>query len=342
MEKIKMDFMGSHHSYEILIDNGILDELTSRIKAVYSHDKVYIITDKNVASYYLEYIKNLLKDDFIVNEVIVDGGEEAKSLQVYQDVCLQLLNMNIRRNELLIALGGGVVGDLTGFIAATLYRGLPYVSIPTTLLAQMDSSIGGKTGVNLGNMKNVLGAFKQPSLVLIDPLVLKTLPRRHYNNGMGELIKHACIGNANIIKMLYQQDEIDTKIIYQSLMVKRRFVLNDEFDQKERMKLNFGHTFGHLLELNKKRFDLLHGEAVCIGMLMAIQFGIDLGITEQSCYQKLQYILEKYQLPTTKVNYQEYLPLITKDKKNLAGTIHFILIKDFGQSLIYDIFESDL
>ena len=203
----------------------------------------------------------------------------------------------------------------------------------------MDSSIGGKTGIDFSNRKNILGCFKQPSLVLIDPKTLKTLPKREFNNGMGELIKHGAIGNLNLLNLLESKPKINEKIIKESLSVKKRVVELDEFDLKERMTLNFGHTFGHAIEL---KYHYKHGEAVAIGMLMAIKLGIDLGITSKDVYDKIFNILKIYNLPTKEYDYKEYLNDILYDKKNIAGTINFILLDKLGSSIIYKLNENEI
>ena len=327
------------NSYDIFIENGIISKANEYIKEVYKNKKVYIITDSNVEKLYLNQLIKSLENDFVVDYVVVPAGEESKCLSVYASVLESLLEKNIRRNELLIALGGGVIGDLVGFISATLYRGLPYVSIPTSLLSQMDSSIGGKTGIDFYERKNIIGCFKQPSLVLIDPLTHKTLEKREFNNGMGELIKHAIIGNDHLFNLLLNQSIIDENIIYESLSVKKRVVELDPFDQGERMLLNFGHTFGHAIEL---KMNLKHGEAVAIGMLMAIKFGIDLGITDSAIYNDVKQVLDLYELPSYEVDYKEYLKETLYDKKNLAGIVNFILVDKIGHAFIHKVKEDEL
>ncbi|MCM1130274.1 MAG: 3-dehydroquinate synthase [Roseburia sp.] len=326
------------NSYNIFIADDILFHLSFYIKEVYQNKKIYIITDDNVEKLYLEIVKDSLKD-YEVESVIVPHGEASKSIEVYTKVVQELLDKDIHRNELLLALGGGVIGDLTGFVAATLYRGLPYVSVPTSLLSQMDSSIGGKTGIDFYERKNILGCFKQPILVLIDPKTLHTLSKREWNNGMGELIKHAAIGNKKLFEMLKHKPKINEEIIYQSLSVKKNFVEKDEFDTKERMLLNFGHTFGHAIEL---KLGLKHGEAVALGMLMVLRFGITLGLTEESCYIELKEILKLYDLPSDEPNYKEYLLLIAKDKKNLAGKIQMVFLSKIGQAFLHSVEEEHL
>ena len=326
-------------SYDIFIENGLIDKASEYIKIVYKNKKVYIITDSNVEKLYLNQVMKSLEKDFIVDYVVIPAGEESKCLSVYSNVIEELIKKDIRRNELLLALGGGVIGDLVGFIASTLYRGLPYVSIPTSLLSQMDSSIGGKTGIDFYNRKNIIGCFKQPSLVLIDPLTHKTLEKREFNNGMGELIKHAVIGNNVLFNKLLNKAIIDEDIIYESLSVKKRVVEVDPFDQGMRMLLNFGHTFGHSIEL---KMNLKHGEAVAVGMLMAIKFGIDLGLTDSLIYDQVKEVLDLYELPSYEVNYKEYLSETMFDKKNLAGTIYFVLVNKIGEAFIHKVKEDDL
>ena len=336
MRKLSVNL--KNHSYDILIEDHILFNLSKYIKEVYKENKIFIITDDLVSKYYLNIVKDALSD-YIVEWVIIPNGEASKNINTYIYVCEELLKKDIRRNHLLLALGGGVIGDLTGFVAATLYRGLPYIGIPTSLLSQMDSSIGGKTGIDFFGRKNIVGAFKQPLMVIIDPKTLDTLDKREFNNGMGELIKHGAIGNYDLLKSLLDKPRINEDIIYESLIVKKRLVELDEFDLKERMLLNFGHTFGHAIEL---KLGYKHGEAVGVGMLMALKMGIDLGVTSKECYSLILNVLEKYELPCDCLDYKEYLKDTIYDKKNLAGKIRFILIEDIGKPIMYEVKEDDI
>lgn len=325
-------------SYDIIIENNALDKLASYLKEVYTKKKVYIISDSNVWNIYQNKIKESLSD-YLIKEVIINPGETSKSFSTYTNVLERLIDLDIRREELLIAFGGGVVGDLTGFIAATLYRGLPFIQIPTSLLSQMDSSIGGKTGIDFYNRKNIVGAFKQPKLVIIDPNTLKTLPNEEIISGMGELIKHALIGNLELFNKLLTKLPISEDIIFESLTVKKRIVELDPFDLKERMYLNFGHTFGHLIELER---NYSHGYAVILGMIMAIKLGIDLKITKPIILEQLLNLLANYQIKYEVIDYKPYLKDIIYDKKNLAGKVRFILIKDIGQVVTYLFDEEEL
>ena len=326
-------------SYKIIIEDNLLDHVADYIKEVYKNKKIYILTDDVVKKLYLEKLMSSLKNDYELDYVVIRHGEESKNINTYITVCEQLIDKGIKRNHLLLALGGGVIGDLCGFVASTLYRGIPYIGIPTSLLSQMDSSIGGKTGIDFAGRKNILGAFKQPSMVLIDPKTLETLDDREFNNGMGELIKHGAIGNYKLLEMLLDKPKIDENIIYESLTVKKSVVEIDEFDLKERMTLNFGHTFGHAIEL---KYGYKHGEAVAIGMLMAIEMGVDLNVTDKSCYDAIKNILEKYNLPCTYYDYKQYLADVFYDKKNIAGTINFIFLTKLGECMIYKLTEEEI
>ncbi len=329
----------TNHSYNIYIENGILNNINEYIKKVYKNDKVFIITDDKVKDLYLDTVMNALKKDYIVDYVVIPNGEASKTLEKYAYICEELLKKDIRRNNLIVALGGGVIGDISGFVASSLFRGLPYVGVPTSLLAQMDSSIGGKTGIDFYGRKNILGAFKQPAMVIIDPNTIKSLDEREFNNGMGELIKHGAIGNKKLLDSLYSHPDITEDVIYESLTVKKKVVEIDEFDLKERMTLNFGHTFGHAIEL---KYGYKHGEAVAIGMLMAIKMGIDLGVTDKSCYQPILDIINLYKLPVKDYDYKDYLTDVFYDKKNIAGTISFIFLTKLGECTIYKMTEKEI
>lgn len=334
-----IDMNLKNNPYKVYIENGILDKACEYISKIYNKKNIYIVTDEHVGRLYLDKLTKILSQKYFVKSVVVPEGENSKSFEEYLRVITKLLELNMRRNEMLVALGGGVVGDLTGFVASTIYRGCPYCQIPTSLLAQMDSSIGGKTGIDFNERKNIIGSFKQPSLVLIDPLVLNTLDKRQFSNGMAELIKHAIIGNKDLFNKLLNNNTIDEDIIAMSLSVKQNVVLKDEFDTGDRMRLNFGHTFGHIIELER---GILHGEAVSLGMLMALSFGEKLGITKKGIYDSVKRILNAYNLPCEEIDYKPYLLETLKDKKNLAGTINFILIDEIGHSVIYSLQEEQL
>lgn len=316
--------------YEIVIANNLFHYVNEEIKKVYHHKKIYILTDERVASFYLTKLISSLSD-FQCECLVIKGYEKSKSLKTYEFCAKKLLELGLVRNELLLAFGGGVIGDLGGFLAATIYRGIPYIQIPTTLLSQVDSSIGGKTAIDFLGRKNILGAFYQPKLVLVDPLLLETLPKREYQNGLGEVIKTAMIGSFDLVEKLFKESiHVDT--IEACLQIKKQVVEEDPFDYGKRMILNFGHTFGHVLELRNQ--DLLHGEAVMQGMLMAIDFGIEESITNPICKQHLLNLLSKFELNINYPYYKEYLAYMKEDKKNLAGKFHFVFLKEIGEPVI--------
>lgn len=336
MKELKVNL--SKNSYSIFIEENLLSHLGDYIKRVYKNNKIFILTDDIVKELYLEKVMNALAD-YEIEYVVVANGESSKSLNTYAYVCEELLKKNIRRNHLLLALGGGVIGDLCGFVASTIYRGVPYIGIPTTLLSQMDSSIGGKTGIDFYGRKNILGAFKQPLMVLIDPKTLNTLNEDDFISGMGELIKHGAIGNKLLLDKLIENKDINEDIIYESLSVKKKVVEIDEFDQKERMILNFGHTFGHAIEL---KYGYKHGIAVGIGMRMALEMGVDLGVTSKEALLVINELLDSYKFPQVTYNYKEYLKDVIYDKKNLAGVINFIFVTKLGECVIYPIKEGEI
>ena len=331
--------MNVENPYDIYVENDILLNSVSKIQSIYQNKNLYIITDDNVSKLYLDKLEEVLSVRYDVKHVIIPHGEESKSLDTYAYICKELLNLNIRRNEMLVALGGGVVGDITGFVAATLYRGLNYLSIPTTLLSQLDSSIGGKTGIDFCEKKNILGAFKQPRLVLIDPLVLKTLPNEEIISGMGELIKHGFIHSPKLINLLLNKSEFNEELITESLNCKKYFVEKDVYDVADRMFLNFGHTFGHVIELER---NYKHGYAVIVGMLMAFRYGIDLNISKEEDLNTLKEILDLYNISYPEIDYKPYLKKIKFDKKNMAGEINFILVEEIGKPVVHKIKELDL
>lgn len=327
------------NSYQIVVKNGLLDDIDSEIRKVYNNKNIYIITDERVANLYLEQAVKALSS-FDVKTVVIEGYEKSKSLKTYAEVCEKLINLGVTRGELLIALGGGVIGDLVGFVASTLYRGIPFIQIPTTLLSQVDSSIGGKTGIDFLEHKNILGVINQPLRVLIDPMVLKTLPLNELKNGFGEVIKHALIHSEELFNLLKETKlNVTEEIIYHNLLIKRDFVLQDEYDKSERMKLNFGHTFGHIIELEENK---LHGEAVLDGMICAIDYAIDKNILDEKVKKEVLELYSLLEIEYQNFDYHDLMPNIKFDKKNIAKTINLILIDKIGNAIIHPVKESEI
>lgn len=320
------------HSYDILLDHKAILQLPIEIKRLYHGDKIFVVTDETVYHLYSSMIKQLLTA-FNVNFIVVAPGEQAKSIAIYETVIDALIDQGMKRTDLLIALGGGVIGDLAGFVASTIYRGVPYIQIPTTLLAQVDSSIGGKTAINSHKGKNMIGTFYQPKLVIIDPDFLRTLPDFEYKNGMAEVIKSAYIGDSILQEKLFHGNIKTLEMIERSILVKREVVLKDEFDLNERMFLNFGHTFGHALE-KQSNYEIAHGFAVAEGMLMATHIGQKLGITPAGIFKELKLILEKYDLGLLNTNPVPLIDDVFFDKKNTHGQLKMIFLTDIAKPVI--------
>lgn len=337
-----LSLTGSNTRSDILIGQGLLDEAAARCAQIFSPSRVHIVTDSNVAPLYLEKLKSQFT--LPVSHTIIPAGEEHKRLSTVETIYHDLLTNGMTRKDLLIALGGGVTGDITGFAAATFLRGISLCQIPTTLLAQVDSSVGGKTGVDLPEGKNLVGAFYQPRLVLIDPGVLASLPERVFSEGMGEVIKYGCISNPRILELCAASDYKSNieNIIYECVKIKRDVVAVDEHDTGLRMILNFGHTIGHAAEKLGNYTALAHGEAVAVGMVAAMRLSNLLGAPTDHV-PMLTTALQNAGLPT-ELNYdreQIYRALLS-DKKKFGGTVNFILVRELGRAEIVPIDAEEL
>ncbi len=327
--------------YDIYIEENGLLNLPKYIKDVYAYDDIYIVTDETVYDLYQQKVKDILVD-FNIFFIVVKPGEKSKSLKTYHKVIKELVEKGIKRNHLMIALGGGVVGDLAGFAASTLYRGVPFIQIPTTLLAQVDSSIGGKVGIDLEEGKNLVGSFYNPLFVLIDAAFLKTLTKREYANGLAEMIKAGLIGDRRLYHHLIEKDIVTEEEITMAIQVKRGFVLLDPYDHKERMYLNFGHTFGHAIEMKHAYETYKHGEAISYGMLIALEVGMKHHDTKQELYNEVKALLLSRGLvkePLLKI--EDYKDEIKNDKKNLATGLHFIVVSKVGEAKIINLKDCD-
>jgi len=340
-----------NNPYNIIIQRGIFDTALNEVKKVFKGNKIFIVTDENVDKFYGERILNNLKDENIhLKKMILKPGEETKSIKNLELIYKEMALFNISRSDLLIALGGGVIGDISGFAASTFLRGIPFIQIPTTILAQVDSSIGGKVAVNLDSGKNLVGSFYQPKLVLIDPNFLKTLPIRNVNDGLSEVIKHGCIKDLDLFNKLSSfkdYDELFTgieNIIYTNCDIKRKVVEKDERDIGERMVLNFGHTIGHGIERYFNYEKYTHGEAVAIGMYKITKISEDMGLTKLGTKEKIKEVLLKYSLPTEcEIDDKERLmESILLDKKSSSKNINLIFLKDIGDSFMHNIKKEDL
>lgn len=340
MEIIKVN---TSSPYDVIIKRGSLAQSGEFISQVTSSKKTVIITDDTVNSLYADTLVNSLSKSGIKSSVFVfPHGEQSKNLTVLGEIYDFLCKESITRKDFLIALGGGVTGDITGFAAATFLRGIDFVQIPTTLLAQVDSSVGGKTAVDIAGGKNLVGAFKQPSLVICDSDTLRTLPQSELSCGMAEVIKYGMIRDRNLFELLEKHDikDVDSimdKIVYTCIDIKRDVVENDEFDRGERMILNFGHTLGHAVEGWHSYTDYTHGMGVAAGMCM---------ITKRLCtpkvYERLVKCVESYGLPTsTEAPMSELLPYCSKDKKRESDSINYIVCREIGRAEIKKVTVSE-
>ncbi len=329
-------------SYDIIIGQGILSRAVDNIKKVCSPERILVVTDRTVEALHLEVlVKNLDSMHVPVKVISFTPGEGSKTLESVAKLYDEAFAFGMTRTDLVIALGGGVIGDLTGFFAATLLRGVPFVQIPTTLLSQVDSSVGGKTAVNVPAGKNLVGNFYQPKLVLIDTDTLKTLPDSDFADGMAEVIKYGCIASADLFEKLLKAgmrsgvEAILEEVIYECCDLKRQVVEEDELDTGRRMILNFGHTMGHVIE---KAYDFqgyTHGQAVAYGMVLAARLGEKLLLTKPETAERIVTILEQYHLPTNIQLDDGWQETILLDKKMQGKDLSCILIPEIGDSLIH-------
>jgi 3-dehydroquinate synthase len=338
--------LGERH-YPIRIGAGLLDDEGWRAALRGRH--ALVVTDEHVAPLYLARVREALSG--LTHEAIVlPAGESAKTLDNVARVLDALAALGASRDAAVIALGGGVIGDLAGFAAATWMRGIDFVQMPTTLLAMVDSSVGGKTGVNITAGKNLVGAFHQPRAVFIDTATLATLPKREYAAGLAEVVKYGAIGDADFFAWLeanadalnaHDEDALVEAIAF-SCRYKAGVVARDEREQGERALLNFGHTFGHALEAERGYGDLLHGEAVAIGMVLAASLSARLGRAPAEDTERLARLLARCGLPIAppRADADALLARMRLDKKNLSGRLRLILWRGIGQAeIVADIDE---
>ena len=342
------------HTYDIHIGDGLLDEAGARIAALSQDGKARraaIITDHHVADFYLPHLRKSLASAGIESvELVVEAGEQAKSAANFVKLCEDVIAARLERRDVVIALGGGVVGDLAGFVAASVRRGMGFVQIPTTLLAQVDSSVGGKTGINSTFGKNLIGAFYQPDLVLADTLCLDSLPAREFAAGYAEVVKYGLINDAPFFNWLehngaaiFAGESERRAAIAHCCQAKAAIVGRDERETGERALLNLGHTFAHAFErgvgYDAKR--LIHGEAVAIGLVCAFELSHFLGYCDAALIARIEAHLHRFQLPTRIGMIKDYQPTLenlieamVQDKKTSSGELTFILAKGIGEAFI--------
>ena len=332
------------NSYSIHIENNSI--IKNLEKIIFKNKKVIFLIDKKVF-----YIFKKLKNYKYQNFILVECSEKVKSFNKFSQISEKILNIGVDRNSLIVAIGGGTLGDLSGFIASTLLRGIDLILVPTTLLSQVDSSIGGKNGINTRNGKNLIGTFYHPKAVFIDPAILKTLPKREILSGYAEIVKHGIINDLDFFKWLEKNckkilslsNVSLSQAIYKSILIKKNYVIKDEReklkDNNSRAILNFGHTFGHALEAFYKYSEkLTHGEAVSIGMIIASTISHKLNYLSFRDLKRIKqhFISNKLPVSDSKMYDKKIFEIIKKDKKNVGDKINFILLKKIGAAFISD------
>ena len=331
-------------SYDVIVEAGILHQAGSWLEhAGLAGRRAAVISDETVASLHGQTLVNSLTTaGFRPTLHTVTAGEASKSLSQAETLCRAMICAGHDRHSVVVALGGGVVGDLAGFVAAIFYRGLPLVQIPTTIVAQVDSSVGGKTGVNVAEGKNLLGAFHQPRLVLVDPATLRTLPDREFHEGFAEAIKHAAIRDAAMLDDLATLDptsrEVPAELIARNIAIKARVVEADEHETRDvRALLNFGHTIGHGIEAAVPYGQMLHGEAISLGIKAALFLSEQQAGLTPATSLKIVRLLEKFHLPLVlppSITTEAVMDKLAKDKKFAAGAIRFVVLDAVGSAAV--------
>ena len=337
-------------SYEVVCEYGVLDTLSEQLQKLGLSGKAALITDATVMELYGERVESLVKAAGVeVSTHVVEAGEASKSMKNVEQLCREMTQDGHGRSSFVVALGGGVVGDLAGFVASVFYRGVPFVQVPTTIVSLVDSSVGGKTGVNISEGKNLVGAFHQPKLVLADPATLKTLAGREYREGYAEVIKHAAIRDAAMFGDLEALDPMDqapaADLIARNIAIKARVVEEDEQELSgTRALLNFGHTIGHGIEAAVPYGELLHGEAISLGMRAAVYLSTQCSGLSKSEGERIISLLEKFQLPIVlpeHISTEVVLEKLQRDKKFVGDRVKFVLLDKLGSAFVSDDVSQD-
>jgi 3-dehydroquinate synthase len=341
-------------SYPIHIGDGILSEVGNLLQELGLWGKIAVITNPTVAQLYLDPVHDALaRAGFAVTPILIPDGEEHKELRSLSAIYDRLIEERFERRSCVLALGGGVVGDLAGFAAATYLRGVPFVQAPTTLLAQVDSSVGGKTGVNHRDGKNLVGAFYQPRLVLIDVSVLQSLPQRELVAGLAEVIKYGVIEDPALFKLLEEKIEkligldraLLAQVIATSCAIKAKVVEKDEREDEYRAVLNFGHTVGHALEAATHYHKYLHGEAIGIGMVQAAVISAQQGFCDQRSLERIQKLIRKAGLPMEiprEVSIEKLIQSLELDKKAAGGKVKFVMCAGIGKTCFHGLTSGEI
>ena len=347
-KKIKVDL--KDNPYEIIIGSEIISEIPEIISPIIKRKKLYLMCDENVGSIILPQIKEVLDTaGYELYTSLISSGENSKSFNVLEETISELLDHGIERTDTILAIGGGVIGDLAGLVSAIIFRGINFIQIPTTLLAQVDSSVGGKTAINVIQGKNLVGAFHQPKAVISDVNFLSSLPEREIKCGLSEIIKYGILGDKDFFSWLQNNREDLSNLnqeclifaVNKSCSMKAEIVKKDEHEKGERALLNLGHTFGHAFEKHFSNDNLLlHGEAIAIGMAYASKFSASIGVCSQEDTDSVINLISSYGLPVSleeidgKISQTDIMKIMSHDKKRLNGKNTLILIKGIGEAYI--------
>lgn len=337
--------VNASRTYEVIIGSGLLANVGQLVRKVSAGTRAIIVSDDNVYPLYgAELSKSLTESGFDVFSFVIKNGEGSKNLTEYGRLLNMMCREHFTRHDVVIGLGGGVVGDLAGFAAATYQRGTGFVQVPTSLLAAVDSSVGGKTAVDLDCGKNQVGCFYQPLCVICDTDTLKTLPDAEYSNGCAEVIKYAMINSKDLFEKLRGKPvkEQYEEVIFDCVSMKKDYVEKDEFDKGERMKLNFGHTIGHAVE-TLSGYTVPHGQAVAIGMSRITKALVRQQLCPSDISEKLDTLLKAYNLRTdTDFACEELVKATLNDKKGTGRTIRLVIVRNIGESEILEISQNDM
>ncbi len=345
MKKVKVNL--GERSYEILIQKGLLHHLEEVLPKLQLGPKGVLITNSTVGSLYAKAVKTgFEKAGLQVEVLMVREGEEFKNLRTAEDLFAQMVDVGLDRGSFVASLGGGVLGDIAGFVAANYMRGIDFIQIPTTLLAQVDSSVGGKVAVNVLSTKNLAGAFYQPRAVFIDPKVLSTLPAREMRAGTAEVIKYGIIWDEdlfeylekNLSKVMSCDAEVLTAIVFKSCAIKAQVVEKDEKEKSLRAILNYGHTIGHAIESACRYKRYVHGEAISVGMVCAAKISERMALSDAECTARQENLLKEAGLPVTArwAQPQDVFKRLFGDKKARSGVLRFVLPKKIGEVIVSD------
>lgn len=337
--------------YPVVIESGLFRTIGSTLGEHFSGKKIALITDENIQKVYGDFLKKQLDASHCEWEIIaLPAGDTSKSFDALMLIYKRLIDFQITRDDVIAALGGGVIGDITGFAAATFLRGVDFVQIPTTLIGQVDSSIGGKNAVNLPEGKNLVGTFYQPNYVFIDPDFVQTLSDYHMADGMAEIIKYACVADADLFSDLirmrnHRNATLIESIIYRCCLIKKQIIEQDEKDQGVRMLTNFGHTIGHAIENLYDYRTYGHGQAVAIGMQTITEHSEAMGLTGINTSAMLKEILLEYGLPAELpqgIDKDLLAQSAMKDKKRRGNKMNLVLLEKIGKGYLYPIEKSDI